>query len=187
MLPTVFICKMFHFYFTKGLIMAKQMSSYKKNNSKQVCNKNCMQKRRQAEQAQNALEQFFNHTLNPWQISDNSPWLEPNIEVSENAKSIQVSAELPGMAPQDIQVDVSQDGYLTISGEKHHQTEETDEQTGAYFSERSYGMIQRTVPLPTDLNYDKTSANFENGVLCINIPKTEVAARKVKRVAVQGK
>ena len=56
-----------------------------------------------------------------------------------------------------------------------------------YFSERSYGMIQRTIPLPQDLNIEQTSADFENGVLLIHIPKTEAATKKIKKIPVQAK
>ena len=174
--------------------MARQATAFNGNNKNQMmnCGKNCLKKQQKNALRQNNsnsnIERMFQYSLAPWRLADSeNQWLEPNIEVTENQNSIMVSAELPGMNPEDIQVNVSQDGYLTISGEKTHHREENNEQNGTYFSERSYGMIQRTIPLPTDLNYEATEADFENGVLSVNIPKTEAASRKVKKVAVRSK
>ncbi len=168
--------------------MAKKIAQFKKTKqntaNQQKCGRSCMQNK----QMNLSNEQNFNQILAPWNNAfDDSQWLEPNIEFSENSKEINVSAELPGMSPDSILVNVSQDGYLTISGEKNHHHEEANEENGTYFSERSYGMIQRTIPLPQDLNYDETSADFENGVLFVHIPKTEAATKKVRKIPVQSK
>ena len=113
-------------------------------------------------------------------------FLEPDIEVRNNPKEITISAELPGLDPKDIDIQVSDEGYLTISGEKKHQTEEKGE--GFYFSERSYGMFQRVVNLPSDeINRDKITAEFENGVLNISLPKLESAKKKVKKINIKSK
>ena len=113
-------------------------------------------------------------------------FLEPDIEVRDNPKEITVSAELPGLDPNDIDIQVSDDGYLTISGEKKHQTEEKSE--GFYFSERSYGMFQRVVNLPTDeINREKITAEFDKGVLNITLPKLESAKKKLKKIAIKSK
>ncbi len=168
--------------------MAKKITQFKKGKptppNQPKCGKNCMQKQPHNQ----SVDQFFNHLMAPYHHSyDEAQWLEPNIEVSENAKEISVSAELPGMSADNILVNVSQDGYLTISGEKSHHKEEANEENGTYFSERSYGMIQRTIPLPQDLNYEETSADFENGVLSIHIPKSESATQKIRKVPVQAR
>ncbi len=168
--------------------MAKKIAQFKKGKqniqNQQKCGRACMNNK----QARQPNDRMLSQMLSPWgNAFDDAQWLEPNIEFSENSKEINVSAELPGMSPDSILVNVSQDGYLTISGEKNHHHEEANEETGTYFSERSYGMIQRTIPLPQDLNYDATSADFENGVLFIHIPKSEAATKKVKKIPVQAK
>lgn len=113
-------------------------------------------------------------------------FLEPDIEVRDNPKEITVSAELPGLDPNDIDIQVSDDGYLTISGEKKHKTEEKSE--GFYFSERSYGMFQRVVNLPTDeINREKITAEFDKGVLNITLPKLESTKKKLKKIAIKSK
>ena len=95
---------------------------------------------------------------------------EPKIEVSENKENVMVTAEIPGISEKDIELEISTNGYLTISGEKKH--ENTKYSTnGGYFSEISYGRVSRTVPLPWDLQYDKAFADYNNGVLTVTFPK----------------
>ena len=108
---------------------------------------------------------------------------EPKLEIAENKKQVTVSAELPGVAENDIDVQVSADGYLTISAEKHQET--TSDENNNYFSEISYGMFRRTIPLPWDLNYDKADAEFSDGILKVSIPKTQVEKQKVKKISVK--
>ncbi len=111
--------------------------------------------------------------------------LEPNIEITENNKALKIFAELPGLSPEDIDINVSTDGYLTITGEKHHETEDDDK--GYYFSECSYGLIQRTIPLPSDVDTNKVSAEYKNGVLKIDILKQPTAQKKLKKIPVKAK
>ena len=108
---------------------------------------------------------------------------EPKIEVSESDDAVNVLAELPGINEKDIDLEISSDGYLTISGERKQQTEHKGK--NSYFSEMSYGMIKRTVPLPWDLNFDQADANYDNGVLEITIPKTTTEKQKMKKISVK--
>lgn len=71
---------------------------------------------------------------------------EPKIEFSESKDAVNVLAEVPGMNEEDLDVEISSDGYLSISGEKKSRIEHGKGDN--YFSEVSYGMFQRTVPLP---------------------------------------
>ena len=129
---------------------------------------------------------LYNMALSNSEDDNTMRFLEPDIEVRDNPKEITVSAELPGLDPNDIDIQVSDDGYLTISGEKKHQTEEKSE--GFYFSERSYGMFQRVVNLPTDeINREKITAEFDKGVLNITLPKLESAKKKLKKIAIKSK
>lgn len=153
-------------------------------------NRQDVQKQSNPEHVQHQINQIFDthlrHLMTPWSSEyEMDDVLEPNIEVVDSAKAVKVYAELPGMNSEDIVVDISTDGYMTISGEKKHEAQ--DEGNGYYFSERSYGMVARTVPLPTDIDTNKVTADFEKGVLKINIPKLPVAQEKVKRVAVKSK
>ena len=110
---------------------------------------------------------------------------EPKLEISENKKQVTVSAELPGVAEDDIDVQISSDGYLTISAEKRQENTNDDENN--YFSEISYGTFSRTVPLPWELKFDDAKADFENGVLTVTVPKSSDEQGKKRKIAINRK
>jgi len=96
----------------------------------------------------------------------------PALAVHQDGKQIEITAELPGVNEQDIDLSI-EDGVLTLSGEK--KSERKDEQ-GDY-SERSYGRFERRLTLPSNIDEERCSADFENGVLKITIPKAEEKQR----------
>ncbi len=91
----------------------------------------------------------------------------PPIEVSENDGKYTVRAELPGMKPEEVKVEV-QDGALVIEGERKFEKQE--DRGGVYRSERRYGRFFRTIPLPEGANPEQANAKFENGVLEVTLP-----------------
>lgn len=113
------------------------------------------------------------------------PWGsdEAKSDVVEVDDAIEVSIELPGMDMNDIEVSVSDD-MLTVKGEK--KIERQEEKKGYYLSERSYGAIYRTIPLPPGVDGEKAEASFRNGVLTIRLPQTPEAKAKVKRIEVKN-
>lgn len=126
---------------------------------------------------------LINHFFNLMGFSHNKEitTFDPKIEVAENTKNIVVTAEIPGLEANDIDLEISPTGYLTISGEKRHETEKTTD--GGYFSEISYGSFSRTVPLPWKLDYTKVDADYTNGVLTVAIPKiADAKAEKKQKV-----
>ena len=106
----------------------------------------------------------------------------PSVEVSDGEKEIRVTAEVPGLEEKDVEV-LLEDGVLTLKGEKRSETEDKDRQ----FSERFYGRFERRIPLGYEVEDDKVSADFKNGVLTVTLPKTEKAQAKAKRIAINGK
>jgi HSP20 family protein len=74
------------------------------------------------------------------------------------------------------------DNLLTIHGEKKQ--EEEKKEKGYYYSERSYGSFSRSIQLPTDVQPEKVSASFKDGVLEIRLPKTEEVKRKEVKIKV---
>ncbi|MCM1322622.1 MAG: Hsp20/alpha crystallin family protein [Acetobacter sp.] len=121
-----------------------------------------------------------------WNFMDSSnsdlSELSPKIQVTEDKDAVKVTAEIPGINEKDIDLKVSSDGYLSISGEKKNETEENTKDN--YFSEISYGMFKRTIQLPWDLDYDATTADYNNGVLTVNIPKSQTEKQKFKKISV---
>ncbi len=105
----------------------------------------------------------------------------PSIEVSATDKDVKVTAELPGLNENDVQVELA-NGILSIKGEKKTETEDKDRR----FSERYYGRFERQVPIE-DVDPEKVSAAFKNGVLTVTMPKLPQAESKVKRIAINSK
>jgi len=106
----------------------------------------------------------------------------PSIDVAENDKEIKISAELPGLSEDDIEVSLTSD-TLTISGEK--KAEKEDKGKNYYRMERSYGSFRRVIPLPCEVETDKADATFKKGVLNIVLPKTPQAQASVKKIAIK--
>lgn len=100
----------------------------------------------------------------------------PRIELNETDKAVTVSAELPGLSEKDVQVEIA-NGILSIRGEK-----KSEHDDGKY-SERFYGSFERRIPLD-GVQEDKAEANFRNGVLTVNLPKTEQPSQNVKRITI---
>ena len=129
-------------------------------------------------------EAFQGLDLAPFGISDRffgggASW--PNMEVAETHKEIKVIAELPGLDEKDIDVHLA-NGVLSISGEKHAETEDKDR----LFSERYYGRFLRRIPLE-DVDEYKVTASFKKGVLTVTLPKSALAVDRVKRIQIQSK
>lgn len=111
--------------------------------------------------------------------------LEPKIDVTNNKDSVIVVAEIPGIAEEDIDLKISDEGYLILSGEKRHISESNSKNN--YFSEISYGMFKRSIPLPWDLDYAAADADYDNGVLTVKIPKMHIEKQNYKKINVKKK
>ena len=105
----------------------------------------------------------------------------PAVDVTETDDEVLVRAEIPGAKPEEINVAVTQN-VLTISGQKEESHE--TKQRGFYRAERRSGMFRRSVPLPSWVNADNASAEYNNGVLTVHLPKDESA--KPKRVPIKA-
>ena len=108
--------------------------------------------------------------------------LVPAVDVAENEKHYELTAELPGINEKDIDLKVS-NGILTISGDKEEKKEESDK--GYYLSERNYGSFQRSFQVPDGVDVDKIDATFKNGVLTVTLPKTPEAQKAEKKIAIK--
>jgi HSP20 family protein len=112
---------------------------------------------------------------------DDREWL-PSVDVSETKNDLVIKAELPGLDPKDIDISMN-NGYLTIKGEKKNEKEEKDE--NYHLIERSYGSFTRSVRLPREVQSDKITASFKNGILKITLPKSEEAKKKEIKIKVE--
>jgi len=100
-----------------------------------------------------------------------SEYREPFIDVMEKDKEIIATAEMPGLEKKDIKINVTED-MLEISAETKQ--EEKKEEKGYIYRERRSGSYYRAISLPSPVDPDNSKATYENGVLEIKMPKTEV-------------
>lgn len=102
-----------------------------------------------------------------------------SMNVSENDHEICVTAELPGVSEQDVEVTLDDD-VLTISGEKKFEQSRGGEKENYHFIECSYGSFQRSIQLPHSVDPDQVRASFDKGVLTVVVPKNAQQERSRK-------
>ena len=107
--------------------------------------------------------------------------LSPRVDVSEAEGLLEISVELPGIEEKDFDVTLS-DNILTIKGEKKSEAE--DDTKDYHIIERSYGSFRRSIPLPFEVDADKVTANFDNGVLKLSFPKPVELEKSVKKIEI---
>lgn len=105
----------------------------------------------------------------------------PAINIWANEDGQILSAEMPGVRPEDI--DISVDGYtLTLAGER---SSDVAPENAVYLrKERGFGKFSRAIQLPFAVDADKVEANFKDGVLTITLPKVE--AEKPKQISIKS-
>lgn len=111
--------------------------------------------------------------------------LPVRINLSETETDFRITAELPGIEPDDVEIEILGD-RLMISGEKHAEHTEKDEKEGRTYHrvERMSGAFRRAIELPFEIDADKVAAEFRNGVLTITVPKPEAVTAKAKKVKI---
>ena len=102
----------------------------------------------------------------------------PAVNVEETEDALLLSAELPGMRIEEIELEVK-DNVLTIQGEKKDEKEEQEDRR-YHLWERSFGSFRRAFTLPRTVATNKISAEFKDGILFIQMPKApEAKSRKI--------
>ena len=104
------------------------------------------------------------------------------IDMYEKGDKLVITATIPGMKAEDVQITIT-GNTLQIKGE--FKSEREEEEGSMHFQERRYGAFQRSISLPRDVDTDKVEATSENGILRLEIPKTEEAMPK--QIAVKAK
>lgn len=105
----------------------------------------------------------------------------PQLNMWSNGEEAVVTAEIPGFDPESMDISVIKD-RMTLKAER--EVEKPDENVVRHRAERSSGSFARTIQLPWDVDADKVSAAYRNGVLTIRLPRTE--ATKPKRVQIES-
>lgn len=107
----------------------------------------------------------------------------PNADVLETKDEIQVTLELPGLRPEEVEVSL-EDNVLTVSGTKQEERSEENQEQRWHLTERRYGQFSRSFVLPKEVEQDRIQATFDNGVLNVTIPKSEKV--KPRRIDVRA-
>ena len=128
------------------------------------------------------IDSLFDRFFEGWPFETTpteTQWV-PSVDLSETNKEYIVRAEIPGVDPKDFDISLN-NNVLTIRGERKHEKETKDEDF--HRIERVYGSFTRSIQLPGEVNEDKVTANYKNGVLEITLPKAKEEA--VKKIPVK--
>ena len=132
---------------------------------------------------QNWLPSIFNDFFdNDWMVKANVT--APAINVIESNTDYKVEVAAPGMTKEDFNIHLTDNNELVISMEKKNETKEEDKENKKYLRrEFSYSKFEQALVLPDDVEKEKISANVNDGVLSIVLPKqTAEEKAKVNRV-----
>jgi HSP20 family protein len=103
----------------------------------------------------------------------------PAMDLVETDEHLVLRADLPGLTSDDVELEVK-DGVLTVSGERKAEHQENSE--GFYRVERAFGRFSRSLTIPDGVNAEQISADFNDGVLEVRIPKP--AERQPHRISI---
>lgn len=105
----------------------------------------------------------------------------PKVDVSETEDEVKIVANLPGIDPDKVEIQVTEDS-VTLAGKIEKESEEKGRRVYRY--EREYGEFSRTLSLPATVDPNKVNAKAKHGVLTITLPKSE--RERPKKVKVQA-
>jgi HSP20 family protein len=109
-------------------------------------------------------------------------WM-PAVNIIEREDAVIISADLPGLKPEDVEVTVEQ-GVLTVRGER--KLEEKREDETYHRVERAYGLFERTFNLPSSIDTEKIEAHFKNGEMNLTLPKREESKPRAVKIKVES-
>lgn len=130
------------------------------------------------------IDKFFNESL-PILYRDFSPFaakMVPALDIVEKEDHFLVKAEVPGFTKEQIDISVEQ-GILTIKGES--KDEKVEEKENYYHREISCGSFSRSVQLPGDIRNEEIKASMKDGILQVEIPRTEAKKPEPMKIEVQ--
>ncbi len=118
-----------------------------------------------------AMDRLFEDSfVSPVGRSGEGAQLAPAIDVHETQDAVVVTASLPGVRPEDVEITMTGQ-TLTLRGE--FKADESVDRGQYLYQERRYGTFHRQIQLPVRIQSDRAEASFENGVLTLHIPKAE--------------
>ena len=122
----------------------------------------------------------MNRMFGDWDQDELTYGWVPSVNVEEREDEILLTAELPGMAEDDVDVEL-ENNVLTISGKKREEKEEGEEGGKFHLVERTFGSFRRSFTLPRTVDAESIEARYEDGLLTVHMPKAaEAKSRKIK-------
>ncbi len=109
-------------------------------------------------------------------------FLKPSLDIASDDKEYSIKVELPGVIASDVSIEFT-DNTLKIKGEKRLEKEEKDKDF--YRVERSYGSFQRTLDIPEDVDVDKITSVYKDGVLTVTLPRKTLPKKDTKKIEVK--
>jgi HSP20 family protein len=107
----------------------------------------------------------------------------PAVDLKETDEAYKICAELPGLKPDDIELEIKGDA-LVLTG---HKAEEKDDHRAAYrISERRFGRFERRFPLPPDIDRERIEAAFNDGVLTVTLPRQASGEPSANRIQIRS-
>lgn len=155
---------------------------------------NSLQRRDEFPSPFSLIDRFFDDALDPFSMMapslfrnrglGNVNTLFPKVDVEETENEIKVTANIPGIDAEKINVEVGDD-YLSLSGKIEKEQKSEDKRGKVYRYEREFGEFRREFALPARVNKDGIVAKSKNGVLSITLPKSEEEKKKKVKIEVE--
>jgi HSP20 family protein len=146
---------------------------------------------RELKEAQNRLRRIFGNEFGfeTFPLTEPVGWV-PKVEILETEEELLLTAELPGMERENVEITFEED-LLTIQGEKKEEKEEKEEKVNVkngepryHLWERTYGAFRRTFNMPRTIDTEHIVAEMKQGVLKIHMPKTAVTKPKGRKIEI---
>jgi len=130
------------------------------------------------------LDNMFEQMLSPARTAglEREGFFSPRIDVSESGDHYEISAELPGVNRDDINVTL-ENGVLTLEAEVHRERK-AEKEGRVIRQERRYGKFLRSFTLGEDVSEKEIDANFKDGVLILKVPRREEKLPQRKRIEI---
>jgi HSP20 family protein len=130
------------------------------------------------------LDRFLNRAFSPWEEKlEAEAMTTPALELENTENAVIVRAELPGIDPKDLDIEVTAD-RVSMRGERRQ--ESRSEEKGVLRTEFSYGSFERAIRLPARVDNTAVKAEYKDGILTLTLPKHPEELNKVVKVDVKN-
>ncbi len=133
------------------------------------------------------MDQLFDSFTRGWGLptlaGSGETFLSPRVDIAETEAGLEMTAELPGIDPKAIELELDDD-VLTLKAERKSDREEKDDKRRYHLTERSTGTYMRAFTLPFTPDRDKITADFDKGVLKVMVPRSPDQPKASKRIEI---